>query len=152
MKKLFALIVLVLPMIAFAGPEDHVPGAVYTTSAHVPYYLMELRFDSIGLSQDEAHVILYTLYGNFSGDFTVVNSSRHNEDIVTYTATKEIFSRVDSTGCGSAEKAVATIRARNHVSFGMSPKDIDISIDYTTTPDICHSRPQTQTIQYQLAN
>lgn len=152
MKKLFALIVLVLPMITFAGPEDHIPGASYVTDAKVPYYLMELRFDSIGLSQDESKVVIYARYGNFSGDFTVVSSSRHNEDVVTYVATKEIFSRVDNTGCGSAEKAVATIRARNHVSFGMSPKDIDISIDYMTTPDICHSRPQTQTIQYQLAN
>lgn len=152
MRKLFALIVLVLPMIASAGPEDHIPGAVYTTSAQVPYYLMELRFDSIGLSQDESQVILYARYGNFAGDFKVTNTSRHNEDIVTYTATKEIFSRVDNTGCGSAEKAVATIRARNHVSFGMSAKDVDITIDYMTTPDICHSRPQTQTIQYKLAN
>lgn len=151
MRKLFALFA-VLPMIASAGPEDHIPGAAYVTDAKVPYYLMELRFDSIGLSQDESKVIIYARYGNFSGDFVVTETSRHNEDVVTYTATKEIFSRIESTGCGAAEKAVATIRARNHVSFGMSPKDIDISIDYTTTPDICHSHPQTQTLEYKLLN
>ncbi len=151
MKKLLALIVLVLPMIASAGPEDHLPGAVYATAANVPYYLKQFQFDSIDLSNDESTVILYARYGNFTGDFKVISSSRHNEDIVTYTAQKELFDRTE-TGCGNSEKAVATIRARSHISFGMSPKDVEVSVEYTMVNDICHSRPQTQMIQYQLVD
>lgn len=149
MKKLFALIVLVLPMIATAGPEDHTPGAIYITKTPVPYYLMELKFDTIDLV-GESILVLDGRYSNFTGDFKVIGSSRHNEDVMTYVATKTLFDRVES-GCGSAEKAVATIRARNHISFGMSPKDIDISVEYTTTADVCHSRPQTQVLTYELA-
>lgn len=149
MKKLLALIVLVLPMIATAGPEDHTPGAIYTTAEKVPFYLMELKFDTIDVTDDESTLVLYARYGNLSSNFQVISSSRHNEDVMTYVATKTLFDRSEG-GCGSAEKAVATIRARNHVSFGMSPKDIDISVEYTTTVDVCHSRPQTQVIQYKL--
>lgn len=152
MKKLLALIILVLPMIAAAGPEDYNPVALYTAvnPMAVPYYLVTIPVDVVGLSDDEKTVLLEGRYTGFSGDYQVVDSSRHNEDIVTYIAKKEIFNRKQQ-GCALSEKAVATVRARNHISFGMSARDLEISVEYTSTQDSCHAAPTTQVIQYELA-
>ncbi len=150
MKKFLALIALVLPMMASAGPEDHTPGAVYQATTPVPYYLTELVFDQAQLSQDENTIVLSARYGNFFGDFKVIKASRMNEDKVRVTAQKTILNKWQS-GCGDGEVAVATIEAIVHNGYGIDPKDMKISVEYTLTNDTCHSQPQTQVIEYVLA-
>lgn len=150
MKKLFAFIAILAPLFAFAGPEDHTPGAVYRSTTATPYYLSQLVFDSAKLSNDEQTITLEARYGNLIGDFKVTNTVRINEDKVSFTAEKVLFTKWES-GCGDGETAKAVIQAVNHVANGINAKDMKITVEYATTNDTCHSRPQVQVINYQLA-
>lgn len=150
MKKLIALIALVCPLLANAGPEDYSPGAVYQATSPVPYYLMDLVFDTVHLSDDESKLVFEARYGNFTGEFNVTKSSRKNEDKVRYTAEKVILNKWDS-GCGSGELAKAVVDGVSDISTGISAKDLTITVTYITAVDTCHSRPQTQVITYKLA-
>lgn len=149
MKKILMLIVLSLPLIAVAGPEDHTPGAIYKTSASVPYYLMSFVFDSAEVSNDGENLVVDARYGNLRGDFKIVSLSRHNEERVNFIAEKVIINKWES-GCGKGEFAKITISGEEGLSTGVDVKYLDISVEYTTTNDTCHSQPQTETIKYAL--
>jgi hypothetical protein len=151
MKKILILISLMFPLIATAGPEDHIPGAEYHATSAVPYYLSSLVFDSIQLSADESHLVLEARYGNLSGEFKVIETVRHNEDKVRFIAEKIIINKW-SSDCSTGEMAKVTIEGMNEAGNGMSAKHLKISVEYTTTPDTCHTRPQVQTIHYELSN
>lgn len=149
MKKLFALITLLAPMMAHAGPEDHTPGAVYMATTNAPSELSFLTLDTVRISDDETKMIIEVRYGNFFGEFNVTRASRHNEDRMHYTAEKVLFNKWNS-GCGEGENATAVVDAMDEHAFGISPKALDITVTYTYTVDTCHSRPQTQVIKYKL--
>lgn len=151
MKRLLVLIfLLALPMIAIAGPEDHTPGAVYKTSANVPYYLSSFIFDSASISNDGENLVLEARYGNLRGNFKIINSSRHNEDRVNFTAEKIIINKWES-GCGEGEFAKITIQGEDHASLGVDATGFSITVEYTTVNDTCHSTPFTEVVKYELA-
>ena len=151
MKRLLVLIlVLTLPMIAIAGPEDHTPAAVYKTSANVPYYLMSFVFDTANVSNDGENLELDARYGSLRGQFKIVSSSRHNEERVRFTAEKVFINKWES-GCGEGEVAKIIIQGEDHASFGVDVTGLSITVEYTTTNDTCHSRPVTEVLKYELA-
>ncbi|QDK37569.1 hypothetical protein [Bdellovibrio sp. NC01] len=151
MKKLvmFALFV-ICPLISFAGPEDHTPGAVYIANdTAVPYYLLELKFDTATLSPDHDSLTLEARYGNLFGQFPVTFTSRHNEDRLNFKAEKTLFNRWTAT-CGFAEKAVAYIAGEE--AYGeVNPKYLEIVVVYTSAQNACAADSvQTKAITYRL--
>jgi hypothetical protein len=151
MKKLFILIIsLVLPLIAIAGPEDYTPGAVYISTSPAPYYLSSFTFDSAKISVDSNVLVLEARYGNLIGNFKIISTSRHNEDRVSFTAKKTIINKWES-GCGNGEIATVTIKGEENISSGVDVRGLEISVEYTTANDTCHSRAESQVLNYKLA-
>lgn len=152
MKKLLCLILsLALPFAAIAGPEDHVPGAIYTTNSQAPYYLISLVFDTAKLTDDQTQLVIDTAYGNFSGNFPIISTSRHNEENISFTAKKIIINKWES-GCGEGEIATITIKGQDNMITGVNIQNFQISVEYTLVNDTCHSSPQTRIFEYSLNN
>lgn len=149
MKKLLVILSLVLSSLSIAGPEDHIPGAVYTTKSKVPYYLMELVFDTAVVTPDLRTLVLDARYGNFFGDFKVTNVIFKTEDDMVITAEKVLFEKWEGA-CSDAEKAVATVKAVSNITHGIDPKAMQISVEYWSTNDNCHNHGQTETLKYEL--
>lgn len=149
MKKLLVIFSLVLSSFSFAGPEDHIPGAVYVTKSKVPHYLMSLVFDTAVVTPDLRTLVLDARYGNFFGNFKVTNVIFKTEDDMVITAEKVLFDR--SSGiCDDAETAVATVKAVSNITHGIDPKSMQISVEYWSTNDNCHNHGWTETLKYEL--
>ena len=150
MKKLLVILSLVLSAVSFAGPEDHIPGAVYTTKTPVPHYLMSLVFDTAIVTSDLRTLVLDARYGNFFGNFKVTNVIFKTEDDMVITAEKVLIDKWES-GCGDAEKAVATVKAVSNITHGIDPKAMQISVEYWSTNDNCHNHGYTETLKYEIS-
>lgn len=151
MKKLVMLAFMVVcPLISFAGPEDHVPGAVYVSNdTTVPYHLLEFKFDTATLSPYHDTLTLEARYGNLFGSFPVTYTSRHNEDRLKFNAEKTLFNRW-SAECGFGEKAVVYIAGEE--AYGeVNPQYLDIVVIYTSTKNTCApDAVETKAITYKL--
>ncbi len=147
MKKLFFVIAALLPAISFAGPEDHIPGAIFKATTPAPLELMQFVFDSAKASQDEQTITLEARYGNLTGEFKVIERHLRREDRVVYTAEKILFAQ-SSNGCGEAKMAKATIQGVDYAGFGLYLEEMTLKVDYYFTDNVCNTAPQHQVFEY----
>jgi hypothetical protein len=149
MKKSLFLLLMTLPVLAAAGPEDYVPKATYTATSVVPYYLQTLIFDAATLSDDQQTLKLEARYGNFIGDFPVLKTTRQTEDRAEITAQKIILNKWNAN-CGEGEFATATVGARSRAIYGIDPRALTITVKYLSTPNTCGGAVTKTLIQYEL--
>lgn len=147
MKKIFALIMM-LPLFAFAGPEDYTPGAVYRSTQKAPLAVSEFVFDTAKISADGNALVLEARYGNLFGSFPIVRTSRHNEDRVNFVAEKIILSKYEG-GCGSNEVAKITIRGEESVGV-VDAASLELTVNYSTMENVCKGPAVTQVFRYEL--
>ena len=152
MKKLLVLIAFVLPLSAFAGPEDWKPVATYVAdNTQVPYQLLAFNFDAAEINAEGTKLTLSARYGNLAtGEYTLTKYSAHNEDKNNFVAEKTIINKWDA-GCGAGEIAKVIVSGQEFKSLPIPVEYLTIQVQYTTTVDTCHSRPQTQLINYTVA-
>lgn len=152
MKKILALIALVVvPMsAAFAGPEDWQPAVTYVANTtQIPYQLLSFRFDYAEISADQTKLVMDARYRDLAaGEYTLTKYAKHTEERNNFVGEKIIMKNWDA-GCGAGEIAKVIISGQEE-SLGIYLKGLDIKVEYTTTPDTCHSRPETKVITYSV--
>lgn len=139
MKSVIALM-FAMPVIAFGGTCYQATSAV---PASVPGIFC---VDSI--EQTYTPYILKASGPNnsFPTELKIIETSRHNEDRLNFTAAAFVAKEWDSA-CGDGFSAL--LKVKSEIAYGeISPNDLDLSVEIKTTNDTCHSKPDVEIISY----
>lgn len=137
MKSVIALM-FAMPVIAFGGTCYQATSAV---PASVPGIFC---VDSI--EETYTPYILSTKGPSFPAELKIIETSRHNEDRLRFTAATFVAKEWDSA-CGDGFSAL--LKVKGEIAYGeISPNYLDLSVEIKTTNDTCHSKPDVQVIEY----
>ncbi len=148
---LFAL--LVLPVFAVAGSEDHIHESCYSASVEFSKNIPQtFCFDYAQLDSQKAYLMLSGAFLNLPKSMKVKSFQYETEDKVNFLA-EAVLVNIWNSGCGYGEQAVLTIKGSLDITQGeqINPKALEISVEHIVTSDTCHSYPQTDKYLYQLS-
>lgn len=142
-----------LPLIAIAGPEDHINETCYSTTQVVSSAIpTTFCFDSIQLDSDKKSVFIDGTYSNLPKRLKVISSIFKTEDKVSFEAQANLVN-IWVSGCGDGELADLSISGIWDLTSNenINPKELKILVKYGSTNDTCHSPLQMSEIEYKLA-
>lgn len=85
---------------------------------------------------------------SFPNTLRIVETSRHNEDRLNFTAQAKLAD-IWNSGCGDGFLAV--LKVKSEIAYGeINPAYLNVSVETETTSDTCHSHPQTDVIKYEI--
>lgn len=142
--KTIAAILFAVPVIAFG--ETSCYYATTPTPASIPArFCLEAMQDShVGQNLIEVE----SADGSFPALLNITSTTRHNEDRIRFVA-KATLADVWQSGCGDGFKATLVVKSETFTGSYI-PTWLDVSVETLSTNDTCHSRPQAQTIRYEL--
>ncbi|MBC7540220.1 MAG: hypothetical protein H7281_15450 [Bacteriovorax sp.] len=154
MKLLLVLFTIsILPVLAVAGPEDHMNESCYTATTKTPSSVPStFCLDSAQLVSQNTYLMTSGTYSNVPGSLIVKSIMYVTEDKVKFEAEATIVN-VWNSGCGDGELAVLTIKGTSEIgqSEEINPKELNFSVSYSSTNDTCHSHPQLEAFNYILS-
>lgn len=154
MKMFIALLMLSsLPMVAVAGPEEHMYESCYTATTVTPSSIPStFCLDYLQLDSDKTNLYITGNFSNFPEKMKITNAIFSSEDRVKFVAESTIVN-IWNTGCGDGETATLSVGGVWDIMQGeqINPKALKIKVSYESTNDTCHSQPQTTEIDYILS-
>lgn len=139
MKSVIALM-FAMPVIAFGGTCYQATSAV---PASVP---ATFCVDSIEETYTPYILSAKSSNGSFPAELKIIESSRHNEDRVRFTAAAFVAKEWDSA-CGDGFSAL--LKVQGEIAYGeIATNDLALTVEVKTTNDTCHSKPDLEVISY----
>lgn len=154
MKSILATALIVCSLNAFAGPEDHISvqtcyklKSTYITNA-IPerICLEEISVNSPETTQASLNIYSYFNQSYFEG-MALTYIARRNENGFSFRAANVLVETFES-GCGSAEKVTLQIYGQLDNDGVGQPEYVDVSVKHETQNDTCHSKLQTEILEY----
>ena len=141
--KSIVAIMFTLPTIAFASSSCY--EATTATPVGIPN---RLCVESIQESVVDGKLDVVSADNSVPAALKITSTTRHTEDRVRFVAEAVIANEWQS-GCGDGFKA--TLIAKGEVTTGtIYTHYLDLAVETLSTNDTCHSRPQLNTIKYEL--
>ncbi|MGZ5278731.1 MAG: hypothetical protein ACXWC9_02240 [Pseudobdellovibrionaceae bacterium] len=154
MKIMGSLLVLLLSVNVFAGPEEHKAAqSCYSLQAQpgvfvpakVPY---EVCLESLLINpRTEAVTIESYFQPELFKDLKVTSLTRTDADVYAFEASS-ILSEVWNSSCGDGELVRLKLKGQVDSLGNGSPSKLQVSVEVESTPDVCHSEPQLETFGY----
>lgn len=148
MKYLSLSLVILFSSASFANPSltcYRAKGALPSSSLPETICLEMISY----LPRAPKHAVVIT-GGNFSGSYPVVTRSVLDPLYVWIVARKNMLNHNDGT-CDFSESADLILKAQAPIQGGeLYTDEVNLSVDYTSRVDHCHSRPVQQLLSYEL--
>jgi hypothetical protein len=141
MKLLLILFALsILPVVAVAGPEDHMNESCYTATTKTPKSVPStFCLDSAQLVSQNTYLMTSGTYSNVPSTLLVKSIMYVTEDKVKFTSEATMVN-VWNSGCGDGEVAVLTIKGTSEIGLGeeINPKELSFSVTHLQTIHVTH--------------
>jgi len=156
MKIIGSLLVLLLSLDVFAGPEEHKSAqSCYILQAQPGAYIPPAMPSTVCLEnllidpRTQAITVESYFQPSLFESMKVTKFSRTDADIYSFEASG-ILSEYWNSGCSDGELVRLTLKGQvDSLGIG-SPSQLQVSVDVESTRDTCHSEPQSETFVYLL--
>jgi hypothetical protein len=149
MKHLLVLCALSILPLSFMAK-----ASCYQASVDVPNSIPKIYcLDSVLLVGLNTSLVTFGSNSNVPAHLDIKSITYSNEDTIHFTAETIILNNRIGT-CEESEFATLTLNGTSVIGQNpeIQPKELKLTVDYTSTHDTCHSHPQSQTIHYNLLN